>query len=81
VGILAHHHVAPGAAMDQITKGRRYLRKVGVADRYGMSIRQIERMVRGGALPKPIYLPGSRIPLWAEDALDENDRRAAMAAA
>ena len=29
-------------------------------------------------LPKPRYLPGSRIPFWFEEELDQTDRRATL---
>jgi predicted site-specific integrase-resolvase len=57
---------------------KKYLRKQGVADRYGVEIRTIERWVALGRLPRPIYLPGGRIPLFAEDELDANDKRATV---
>jgi predicted DNA-binding transcriptional regulator AlpA len=55
---------------------KKYLRKKGTADRYGVSERTIDRWVELGRLPPPVYLPGSRIPLFAEDGLDEHDRSA-----
>jgi hypothetical protein len=48
-----------------------------VADRYGIHGRTVERMVKDGRLPKPIY--HGKFPLWDADALDANDRRAALA--
>jgi hypothetical protein len=60
-------------------KQKRYLRKRQVAARYGdVHERSVDRWRHNGRIPQPIYLPGSRIPLWSEDALDENDRRAVL---
>ena len=56
---------------------KKYLRKKAVAERYSCSDRQVDRMSEDGRLPKPIYLQGSKFPLWAEHELDENDRQAA----
>jgi hypothetical protein len=60
-------------------QGRRYLRKRGVAERYAVDERTVDRMQRDGRIPPARYLPGSRIPLWAEDELDRSDRRATLA--
>ena len=57
---------------------KKYLRKRSVADRYGVVERTVDRWVDLGRLPQPVYLPGSRIPLFAEDGLDEHDRRATV---
>jgi predicted DNA-binding transcriptional regulator AlpA len=62
--------------MDHVTKGRRYLRKRAVAERYGLHERSVDRKAATGALPKPHYPVGDRVPLWAEDELDEHDRKA-----
>jgi hypothetical protein len=59
-------------------RGRKYLRKRGVAERYSCHERSVERMVKDGRIPPPKYLPNSRIPLWDEEGLDENDRRATV---
>jgi hypothetical protein len=57
---------------------KRYLRKKHLRRRYGdMTDRSIERMVKDGRLPPPDLYQG-RIPLWAEDVLDEHDARAAV---
>jgi hypothetical protein len=55
---------------------KKYSRKRAVAERYGVSERTVDRWVEFGKLPAPVYLPGSRIPLFAEDGLDELDSRA-----
>ena len=55
---------------------KKYLRKAKVARRYDVNVRTVDRMAADGRIPPPIYLPGSRIPLWDEVELDENDRRA-----
>lgn len=57
---------------------KKYLRKFDVADRYGVDPRTVDRWVADGVLPKPMYL--GRTPLWHEDDLDANDRRATAAA-
>jgi hypothetical protein len=56
---------------------KHYLRKAGVAARYGVNVRSIDRWVELKKIPTPIYLSGSRLPLWDVDALDANDREAA----
>jgi hypothetical protein len=58
---------------------RRGLRKHSVAERYDVDERTVDRMKLDGRIPPPKYLPGSRIPIWWEDELDENDRRATLA--
>jgi hypothetical protein len=59
-------------------QGRRYLRKHGVAERYAVDVRTVDRMQRDGRIPPARYLPGSRFPLWAIDELDANDRQATL---
>ena len=56
---------------------KQYLRKRQMAARYSCHERSVERMARDGQVPPPIYLPGSRIPLWEVGELDASDRRAA----
>jgi predicted site-specific integrase-resolvase len=56
---------------------KKYSRKRAVAERYGVSERTVDRYVEVGRLPAPVYLPGSRIPLYEESALEECDRKAA----
>jgi hypothetical protein len=59
------------------TEGRKkYLRKRSLAARYDCDKRTVDRMVEDGRLPPPEYLPGSQIPIWAEDKLVANERRA-----
>jgi predicted DNA-binding transcriptional regulator AlpA len=57
---------------------KNYLRKRGVAERYSVDVRSIDRMSRDGRIPPPKYLPGSTIPLWLESELDANDRKATL---
>jgi hypothetical protein len=57
---------------------KKYLRKAGVAARYDVDERTVDRMKLDGRIPLPKYLPGSRIPLWAESELDANDRAATL---
>ena len=54
------------------------MRKRSVAERYGVDERTVDRMKNDGRIPLPVYLPGSRFPLWWEDELDASDRRATV---
>jgi hypothetical protein len=59
---------------------KRWLRKAQVRQRYGnISDKAVERHVAAKRLPPPEFPLGNRIPMWDEDVLDENDRRAALA--
>jgi predicted DNA-binding transcriptional regulator AlpA len=55
----------------------RFLRKAQVALRYGINVRSLERWVKDGRLPAPIY--HNRFPLWRESDLDAADRAAMTA--
>ena len=57
---------------------KRFLRKSGVAARYSVDERTVDRMSQrdDGRLPPPHYR--GRIPLWDEDELDESDRATAL---
>lgn len=57
---------------------KKYLRKAGVAARYAVDERTVDRMKIDGRIPPPKYLPGSRIPIWEESELDRNDRAATL---
>jgi hypothetical protein len=57
---------------------KRYLRKAQMAERYGCTPRSIDRMCADGRIIKPIYLPGSHIPLWNEAEQDAADKRATV---
>jgi hypothetical protein len=60
-----------------ITEGqKKYLRKRSVATRYDVDPRTVDRMVEDKRIPAPKYLPGSPIPIWAEDELTAHERRA-----
>jgi predicted DNA-binding transcriptional regulator AlpA len=59
---------------------KQYLRKASVGERYGINPRSVDRWVADEKIPRPIYLNGSRIPLWDTDELDANDREAAARA-
>ena len=62
------------------TSPKRWLRKAQVRQRYGgISNKAVERHVAAKRLPPPDYPLGNRIPMWDEDVLDENDRKAALA--
>jgi predicted site-specific integrase-resolvase len=54
------------------------LRKRTVAERYGINVRTLERMVKDGRLPPPNFYIG-RSPFWAENDLEAHDRQAATA--
>jgi predicted DNA-binding transcriptional regulator AlpA len=57
---------------------KQYLRKNAVAQRYGVHVRTVERMIEDKRLPRPHY--NGRFPLWSEDELDASDRAFAVAA-
>jgi hypothetical protein len=71
----------PASALDDLedrhNKPKKYLRKSAVAARYSCDLRTIDRMAEDGWIPPPDVYNG-RIPLWGEDRLDENDRRAVL---
>jgi predicted DNA-binding transcriptional regulator AlpA len=56
---------------------RRYFRKKQVAERYGVDPRTVDRWARERKIPPPVYMPGSILPLWQEEGLDEHDERVA----
>jgi hypothetical protein len=52
-----------------------YLRRKQMAARYGdIRERTVERYVEAGKLPPPLYINGSRTPLWPVDVLEEFER-------
>jgi hypothetical protein len=52
-----------------------YLRRKQMSARYGgIRERTIERYVEAGKLPAPVYINGSRTPLWPVDVLEEFER-------
>jgi hypothetical protein len=52
-----------------------YLRREQMATRYGgIRARTVERYVEAGKLPPPLYIDGSRTPLWPVDVLEEFER-------
>jgi hypothetical protein len=53
-------------AIEKPKRGKRYLRRPHLADRYGCDIRNIDRMRQDGRLPPPDQWIG-RVPLWDED--------------
>ena len=55
---------------------KKFLRKQSVADRYDVDSRTVDRMAKDGRIPPPTYR--GRLPMWAEDKLDESDRAAAL---
>jgi hypothetical protein len=57
---------------------KKFLRKAGVAARYSVDPRSVNRMQADGRIPKPTRMLG-RIPIWDEEVLDANDRAAAIA--
>jgi predicted site-specific integrase-resolvase len=56
---------------------KQYLSKQIAAARYGINVRTLERWVKAGLLPRPIYF--GRIPRWDCDALNKSDRAALVA--
>lgn len=63
--------------MDGKRSKKRWYRKAQVAERYGFSIRTIERAVDDGRLPPPKFPMGDKFPCWDADELDERDRNLA----
>jgi predicted DNA-binding transcriptional regulator AlpA len=55
---------------------RTFLRKRRVAQRYDSVPRTIDRWVKNGKLPTPIY--HGKTPLWDQDELDAHDRKATV---
>ena len=56
---------------------KQFLRKRGVAARYCVDERTVDRMKLDGRIPPPIYR--GRMPLWDTDELDASDRSFALA--
>jgi hypothetical protein len=56
-------HIAPTV---KPRRGKRYLRRHHLADRYGVDVRNIDKMRVDGRLPPPDVFIG-RTPLWDED--------------
>jgi hypothetical protein len=75
IASLDKHETLPGR------KQKQYLNKRDVANRYRTTPRNVERKVKQRILPPPVYLLGSKVPLWDLDVLDENDRAKAGVAA
>jgi hypothetical protein len=50
-----------------------FARRQRLAKRYDVTPRTIDRWVRNGTLPTPIY--HGKTPLWDEDVLDAHDRK------
>jgi hypothetical protein len=66
--------VATSDAMEDVMS-KFYLRREQMAARYGgIRVRTIERYVEAGKLPAPVYINGSRTPLWPVDVLEEFER-------
>jgi hypothetical protein len=59
---------------------KRYQRKSGVARRYNISTRSVDRHVAAGVLPSPEYPLRNKVPMWDVEVLDAHDRAAALAA-
>jgi hypothetical protein len=51
------------------------LTRKDLARRYGRCLWTIDNWHRTGQLPAPVYLPGSRIPLWRPADLMAYERR------
>ena len=54
----------------------KYLNTEGVAVRYLIDKRSVQRRVKLGLLPPPYYF-GTRFPRWSIEELDENDKKLA----
>jgi predicted DNA-binding transcriptional regulator AlpA len=54
----------------------KYLTTKQVAERYSIDPRSVQRRVKEGRLPPPVYL-GTRFPRWDIAELDENDKKLA----
>jgi hypothetical protein len=58
-------------------KRKRYLRKLGLRERYGnVCEKTIDRYRKMERIPEPDFYI-NQIPYWSEDRLDEADRKAA----
>jgi len=44
-----------------------------VAERYGCSMRTVERWVKLGRFPKPVRMPNGR-DYWADETIEEHER-------
>jgi hypothetical protein len=42
----------------------------------GITDRTVDRWAEAGRIPRPFYHPGSRLPFWWLDELEECDRQA-----
>lgn len=62
-------------ALVEIIAGRPLLTRKDLARRYGVDLDTIDRWKARGTLPKPIRLPGCRIPLWTPEQIFNNERR------
>jgi hypothetical protein len=56
----------------------KFLRKKDVAERYGVTIRSVERMIVDGKLPGPTLYRG-RAPLWSIEELEADEKAAILA--
>jgi hypothetical protein len=57
-------------------KRKRYLRKLGLRERYGnICEKTVDRYRRKGRIPEPDFYI-NQIPFWSEDRLDEADLKA-----
>jgi hypothetical protein len=62
------------AAIAAIPNVKIYMTTKEVATRYGIDPRSVQRRVKMGILPLPVYL-GTRYPRWSISSLDANDRK------
>jgi len=51
---------------------RKRIRRRELAEQFSVNIRTIDAWAKTGALPKPHYLPGSRVPLWYADEVEKS---------
>jgi hypothetical protein len=50
---------------------RKRIRRHGLAEHFDVNIRTIDAWARRGVLPAPHYLPGSKVPLWFVDEVED----------
>ena len=51
---------------------RKRIRKIPLAQHFGVTTKTIENWVKDEILPPPHYLDGSPIPFWYEDEIPED---------
>ena len=54
--------------------GKKGYRRRSLANRYGVSVRTVMRMVQDGRLPPPDFHLGP-LPIWCEQTLDDHEAK------